>query len=52
MALADDHVMLRNGLAGLVVNLGYTVLFECSNGRDLISKLKMGDLPDIILIRF
>ena len=34
MALADDHVLLRNGLAGLVTKLGYTVLFECNNGKD------------------
>jgi len=50
VALADDHVLLRNGLAGLVINLGYTVLFEANNGKDLISKLKKDNLPDIILM--
>ena len=50
IALADDHILLRNGLAGLVTNLGYTVLFECSNGKDLITKLDKNDLPDIILM--
>lgn len=50
VALADDHVLLRNGLAGLVTKLGYTVLFECSNGKDLVSKLNKDDLPDIILM--
>lgn len=50
VALADDHVLLRNGLAGLVSNLGYTVQFECSNGKELISKLDKNDLPDIILM--
>lgn len=50
VALADDHVLLRNGLAGLVTNLGYTVLFECSNGKELIHKLSKDDLPDIVLM--
>lgn len=50
VALADDHVLLRNGLAGLVTKLGYTVLFECNNGKDLVSKLNKDDLPDIILM--
>jgi two-component system, NarL family, invasion response regulator UvrY len=50
VALADDHVLLRNGLAGLVTNLGYTVAFECSNGKELIQKLDKDDLPDIILM--
>jgi DNA-binding NarL/FixJ family response regulator len=50
VALADDHVLLRNGLAGLVTNLGYSVLFESSTGKELINKLKKDDLPDIILM--
>ncbi len=33
IALADDHVLLRKGLASLVQNLGYTVLFEADNGQ-------------------
>lgn len=50
VVLADDHVMLRNGLGGLLTNLGYAVLFECSNGKELISKLDKNDLPDVILM--
>lgn len=50
MALADDHVLLRNGLAGLVTKLGYDVVFESNNGKDLVSKLNKEDLPDIILM--
>jgi len=50
VALADDHVLLRNGLAGLVTNLGYSVLFECSNGKELVNKLQKDALPDIILM--
>jgi two-component system, NarL family, invasion response regulator UvrY len=50
VALTDDHVLLRNGLAGLVSNLGYEVKFECSNGKELISKLDKNDLPDLVLM--
>ena len=50
VALADDHVMLRNGLAGLITNLGYTVIFESSNGKELINKLDKDNLPDVILM--
>lgn len=50
IALADDHVLLRNGLAGLVSNLGYDVIFECSDGNEFISKLNKINLPDIVLM--
>ena len=50
VALADDHVLLRTGLAGLINNLGYSVLFECDNGKDLMSKIDKQNLPDIILM--
>jgi two-component system, NarL family, invasion response regulator UvrY len=50
VALADDHVMLRNGLAALVTNLGYQVIFECSNGKELMKILDKDKLPDVILM--
>jgi two-component system invasion response regulator UvrY len=50
IVLVDDHVLLRNGLAALVTSLGYTVMYECSNGKDLIEKLDRNDTPDLILM--
>lgn len=50
IALADDHVLLRKGFAGLVTNLGYEVMLECSDGNELISKLDKANLPDIVLM--
>jgi DNA-binding NarL/FixJ family response regulator len=50
IALVDDHVLLRNGLAGLVKSLGHEVLFEADNGRDLIDKLHPKLVPAIILL--
>lgn len=50
VVLADDHVLLRNGLANLVKNLGYNVLFEADNGKDFQAKLNKDDLPDLVLM--
>jgi DNA-binding NarL/FixJ family response regulator len=50
IVLADDHVLLRNGLASLVQSQGYTVLFEADNGLDFIKKLNPAQLPDIVLM--
>ncbi|MBK6828609.1 MAG: response regulator transcription factor [Chitinophagaceae bacterium] len=50
IALADDHVLLRKGLASLVQNLGYTVLFEADNGQELIGKMEAGAEPDLVLL--
>jgi two-component system, NarL family, invasion response regulator UvrY len=50
VVLADDHTLLRNGLAMLVTNLDYTVLFECNNGKELISRINKNDPPDIVLM--
>ena len=36
--LVDDHALLRNGLAGLVRELGDDVLFEADNGKEFIEK--------------
>lgn len=50
IVLVDDHVILRNGLAAIVSKLGYTVLFECSNGAQLMAKLDKSNQPDLILM--
>src|SRR3954466_3043033 len=49
IVLVDDHVLLRNGLASLITSLGYAVMYECSNGKELIEKLGKSDTPDLIL---
>lgn len=51
VVLVDDHVLLRNGLASLIRGFGqYDVLFEASDGKDLIRQLRTSRLPDIILL--
>ena len=50
IALADDHVMLRNGLASMIRNFGHEVLFEANNGEDIMKQIKEGNEPDLILM--
>ena len=50
ITLVDDHVLLRNGLSGLVKSLGHEVMFEADNGKHLIEKLHHNSLPEIILL--
>lgn len=51
VALADDHVLLRKGLAGLINSFNnYNVIFEADNGKELIDYLRNNKLPDIVLL--
>ncbi|HMH23052.1 MAG TPA: response regulator transcription factor [Puia sp.] len=51
VALVDDHVLLRNGLAGLIRSFGeYAILFEAHNGTDFIRQLKPRYLPELVLL--
>lgn len=51
VALADDHILLRNGLAGVVDSFGdYAVLFEADNGQHFIQQIKKHGEPDIVLM--
>ena len=51
IALIDDHVLLRNGLASIVRSFdGYSVLLEADNGKEFIQQLKTSQAPDIVLL--
>jgi DNA-binding NarL/FixJ family response regulator len=50
LALADDHVLLRNGLANLLKDLDYEIVFEADNGKQFIEKLKTHPAPEIALM--
>src|ERR1700760_1041861 len=51
VALVDDHVLLRSGLASLISGFGeYEVLFEACNGKDLIRQLRQSRRPDVVLL--
>ena len=51
IALVDDHVLLRNGLASIVKTFdGYAVQMEADNGRQFIEQLRNCSAPDIVLL--
>lgn len=51
VALIDDHKLLRSGLSNFIKNsLGFTVLFEADNGKDMQEKISPAIIPDIILM--
>lgn len=50
VALVDDHVLLRKGLASLLEDLDHQVVHQADNGRDFIEKLAAGPLPEVVLL--
>ncbi len=50
LALVDDHVLLRNGLAALLTGMGFKMIFEASNGKDMINLMLTHEEPDIVLM--
>ncbi|MCC6412493.1 MAG: response regulator transcription factor [Saprospiraceae bacterium] len=51
LIIADDHQLVRQGLAALLGALDFVDLIgEASNGQQLLSLLKSGKKPDVILL--
>lgn len=51
IALVDDHILLRNGLAALINSFnGYQVSFEADHGKDFITMIANHGNPDIVLL--
>ncbi|HEY0679917.1 MAG TPA: response regulator transcription factor [Chitinophagaceae bacterium] len=51
IAIVDDHVMVRKGLCALIGMFpSYEILFDASNGKEMIEKLKNQVVPDIVLL--
>jgi DNA-binding NarL/FixJ family response regulator len=50
IVLVDDHVLLRNGLSALISDLGFNVLYECNNGKQLTEKINKENTPDLVLM--
>jgi len=51
IAIVDDHELMAKALSGLVQRFeDYDVIFEVSGGAQLIQRLQLGMIPDIILL--
>lgn len=51
VAMIDDHVLLRQGLASVVNSFtGYQVIYEANNGKEFTQWLDPHNLPDLVLM--
>lgn len=50
LVLVDDHILLRNGLAEMLTNKGFEILFQASNGKEFIDNLLPKQLPAVVLM--
>jgi two-component system invasion response regulator UvrY len=51
VALADDHILLRNALATLVDGFGNCkVIHQANNGKDLVKSIASGIVPDVVIL--
>ncbi len=51
VAMADDHVLLRTALASLIDNFeDCDVTIQASNGAELIEKIGIANIPDVVLL--
>jgi two-component system, NarL family, invasion response regulator UvrY len=51
VALVDDHILLRNGLATLIETFPeFFVTLQAKNGKDFIQQLDPSNLPQIVLM--
>lgn len=51
IALADDHILLRNSLANLINDFGNCkVILQANSGKDLVDQITSGNIPEIVLL--
>lgn len=51
VALADDHILLRDALASLINTFDHCkVLFTASNGQETLEKIKSNLIPDVLIL--
>lgn len=51
IALADDHVLLRNALASLIDSFGdCRVIHQSGTGRELTENIAAGAIPDVVIL--
>jgi DNA-binding NarL/FixJ family response regulator len=51
VAMADDHVLLRNALASLINSFeDCIVIMQASNGMELVQNFRKKEIPDVVLL--
>jgi DNA-binding NarL/FixJ family response regulator len=49
VAIAEDSVLLREGLARLLADAGFEVVAQCGDANDLMLKVRSYDL-DVVIV--
>lgn len=51
VAMADDHLLLRNALASLIDSFGdCKVIYHAGTGKELIEKISIGPVPHVVIL--
>jgi DNA-binding NarL/FixJ family response regulator len=50
VGLVDDHVLLRKGLASLLVERGFDVMMQADNGKDFTQNCRIENAPRVLLL--
>ena len=51
IAIVDDHELMAKALSGLVQKYeNYEVLYEANNGKELLDRIKLKMVPDVVLL--
>jgi two-component system, NarL family, invasion response regulator UvrY len=51
IAIVDDHELMAKALSGLVQKYEeYEVIYEANNGKELLSRIKLNMIPDVVLL--
>jgi len=51
VALADDHILLRDALASLINTFeNCTVIFKASNGKEAVERIQNNQIPDVLIL--
>ncbi|MEJ7828810.1 MAG: response regulator transcription factor [Segetibacter sp.] len=50
LAVVDDHMLMAKVICQLLESFGYSIIFDGSNGKDVIEKINSNNLPDVVLM--
>ena len=51
LAVVDDHALVREGMCGMLMLMGFKVIIQAEHGQDLLTQLTdASTLPDVCLL--